>query len=119
MRPRIATVALLFAVAACGADARQKALRTSLQALNASREGFVAWDARAQAELVTQAPSLEAGHAALRAHRDRRDPVVGLFVAAYSALALAALEPTGENLLRAAEDARRLYEAIRKLTGRL
>jgi hypothetical protein len=107
----------LLALPACpGPDAKQKALQTSLTALNAAREGFVAWDKNHQQKIVDDATSLDQGKAALAAYRTKRAPVEQGFVVAYSALAVAALEKSAAMILEAALAAKEVYGLIKILT---
>jgi hypothetical protein len=109
---------LLLALPACpGPDSKQKALQTSLTALNAARDGFVAWDKSHQQKIVDGATSLEQGKAALAAYRAKREPVEQGFVVAYSALAVAALEKSAAMILEAALAAKEVYTLIKLLTG--
>jgi len=112
-----ALLALALALsAACGPNARQTSLKTSLTALNAARDGFVQWDKTAQAKIVEDATSLDQGKAALKAYRDKREPIIEGFTIAYSALALAALEDNVARLTEAIAAAAALYELIKDLT---
>lgn len=110
---------VLLALTACpGPDARQKALQTSLVALNAARDGFLSWDGNHQQQIVREATSLENGQAALSEYRTRRESVVQGFTVAYSALAAAALEKSAAMILEAATAAKEVYTLIKMLTGR-
>jgi hypothetical protein len=109
---------MAFLLSACpGPDAKQKALQTSLTALNAARDGFLAWDKNHQQKIVDEATSLEAGKAALAAYRAKREPVTQAFVVAYSALAVAALEKSAAMILEAALAAKEAYTLVKTLTG--
>lgn len=84
--------ALLFA-AACGGsftDKAQKTLATSLEATNAARDSFLAWDKDHQQAIVEKASTREAGEAQLAAYRQTRRAVVKAFTVAYTAIAAAA-----------------------------
>ena len=121
MKPSTARVplilAFLLALSACpGPDAKQKALQTSLTALNAARDGFVVWDKNHQQKIVDEATSLEQGKAALAAYRAKRAPVEQGFVVAYSALATAALERSAAMILEAALAAKEVYKLVKLLT---
>jgi hypothetical protein len=110
-------LAVFLALPACpGPDAKQKALQTSLTALNAARDGFVVWDKHHQEKIVENATSLEQGKAALAAYRAKRAPVEQGFVIAYSALAVAALEKSAEMILEAVLAAKEVYKLIKILT---
>jgi hypothetical protein len=111
-------LAVFLALPACpGPDAKQKALQTSLTALNAARDGFVAWDKQHQEKIVENATSLEQGKAALATYRAKRAPVEQGFVVAYSALAAAALEKSAEMILEAALAAKEVYKLVKLLTN--
>lgn len=113
MKPRLPLLLLLAALSACGGH--DKALRVALTSLNTARDGFVAYDARRQQDIVQEAPSYEEGVSALKKYRTAREPVLHSFQAAYAALALAALDPKVENLQTAALDVKKLYDLIQKL----
>ena len=118
MRRSVLFVIVLLAVAAgCGPNARQKALKTSVTALNAARDGFVQWDKHKQAQIVEDATSLDEGKAALKTYRDKRGPVLEGFTVAYAALALAALDDNLARLTEAISAAASVYKLIKGLTG--
>jgi hypothetical protein len=130
-RARIPLAALLatFILLGCSADQHQKALRTSLTALNAAADGFIAFDAdyqrtiveravkRAKEQNLSPAEGAAQAKADLAAYRERRDMVLEAFGIAYAALAAAALEPSPELLIEAAMAARRVYELYQRLRG--
>jgi hypothetical protein len=117
-RQSLAAALVVLVAASCGGpDAKQKALRTSLLALNAARDGFVAWDKTHQDKIVADAESYDQGKAALEVYRTKREPVVHGFSAAYSALAAAALDPSLEMVVEAAVAAKSVYDLIKSLTG--
>jgi hypothetical protein len=117
MRP-VTTLLLALVLFACGASARERAISTALVATNATRDGFIAFDARHQQQLVDSATSLEEGRARIDAYRRQREPIVQGFATVYRAIAMAAVltdDPTAiPNLLRAAD---LLRTAIHDLTG--
>ena len=115
----VSLLSLVFVLlSACpGPDSKQKALQTSLTALNAARDGFLAWDKNHQQKIVDEATSMEQGKAALAAYRSKREPVVQGFVVAYSALAVAALERSAAMILEAALAAKEVYSLVKMLTG--
>ncbi len=119
---RRAVVGVVFLTAAvsataCGPNARQTALKTSLTALNAARDGFVQWDKQKQTKIVADAKTLEDGKKALADYRSKRAPVIEGFTVAYSALALAALDDNMARLTEAINTAAALYKLIKSLTG--
>lgn len=117
---RYAALLLLFVmsvVVACGADAKQRTLKTTLVGLNAARDGFVAWDNEHQQHIVDTAQYLQEGQDKLKAYRAKRAKIEAGFVIAYEALATAALDLKAENLLAAITSVTQLYKALRALIG--
>lgn len=84
---------LVVALAACGASARDKALRTSLVTVNTTRDAFVAYDAERQMAIANDpaVTSYEDGIAKLEAYRKRRQVLVSRIEAAYRVIAAAAV----------------------------
>jgi hypothetical protein len=113
---RLAPLVILAMVAACGPDAKQQALKYSLTGLNAARDGFVVWDANHQQKIVDDATSLEQGKQALADYRAKREKVLQSFTVAYSALAVAALDPSAEMLVEALAAATEVYKLIKTFT---
>lgn len=116
-RVSVLALAVVMMLGACGATARQRALDTTLAALDAARDGFVAYDSAKQAAIVDAAITKEAGVSALAAWREKRTAVVELFLVAYSALAAACLDATQATLQEAAFAAARAYDAVKHLRG--
>ncbi len=87
----------MFACGGCGAS-REKTLNTTLTAVNAAREGFMAWDEAHQTAIVERATSLESGRAELVAYREKQAKVVHAIVTAYVTIGLAA---SGDGSLQA------------------
>lgn len=118
MRRSLAPLALLLALlVACGPGAKQRALDTTLSTLNLARDTFQAFDTARQNAIVERAETKAEAEANIAAWREKRDKVVQAFVIAYSALALASLEPTVENLATAAMHAKAVYDAVKELRG--
>ncbi len=118
MRRAIPVIGLLLAFSAsCGPGARQKALGVSLASLDASRDGFVAWDEHKQQTIVADSTSLEQGKTALADYRTKRAAIIEGFTVAYSALALAALDSNGARLTEAISTAATVYKLIKDLAG--
>jgi hypothetical protein len=115
--PHVLPVLLLLAVA-CGPNAKQKALKTTLAGVNAARDGFVAWDYAHQQGIVDDATSLEDGKAKLKAYREKREKAVISFEIAYRALAVAALDLTAANVGEALRAAGDLFDLTRQLMGK-
>lgn len=115
-RSRLLPVLILFGVlmpAACE-GARQKSLRVTLTSLNAARDGFTAWDSAKQQRIVEASTSFEEGAKQLNVYRNSRIKIVQAFTAAYSALALAAVDSSPASLIEAAKAARELYDLIKQ-----
>ncbi len=115
-RRLVAVYVLVLAVVACSKPAHEKALSYSLGALNAAREGFIAWDAAHQ-ETLAESGTVEEAEAALRAYRKEREKVLLGFVVAYQALAAASLDPSLDMLAEAAQAVRTAYDLFRTLKG--
>lgn len=103
--------------AACGADVRQKALRSSLISINAAQAGFVAWDDQRQQEIVEHATTREAALADIAYHDQAIEPIVVGFELTYHLLAAAALDPTDVNVIALVQQVDRLYRDIERMTG--
>lgn len=90
---RLRTVPLLLLVvvlAACGASSRQKAIATTLVAVNAASDSFVAYDQDHRSHIVADAKSHEQGKAALDDWDGTVAKVQVALTAAYRAIATAA-----------------------------
>lgn len=87
-----------------GCAGHQAELRASLIAIDAARDGFIAWDDAHQSAIVKASTSLEQGRADLDRYHQHREPVLRGFEIAYKALAIAALEPTAASLGALAAD---------------
>lgn len=115
-RLRVPVLLLCLALVACGASQRERTIKGALVAVNAARDGFLAFDAEKQAAIVASAPSLEAGHQALADYRTARAKVETAFVAAYRAISLAATLKD-EPLAHLSSAAEQLRTALHDLTG--
>ena len=113
----IVVVLLGLHVAACGPNAKQKALKTTLISVNTARDGFVAWDDKHQQNIVKNATSLEDGQSKLKTYRDKRAKLEVAFAIAYKAVATAALDLKQENVTLALSAALELYQHVRDLMG--
>ncbi len=107
----------VFLLTSCGPSERNRALTTSLAALNAARDSFLAYDAAHQADLVRAAPSEEAGKLTLIEYRARRLGVLEAFVAAYSLLSVAAADPTDAKILASEQALTILMKLLGEFTG--
>jgi hypothetical protein len=113
----IALAAAALLTTACGSSKREKTLNTTLAAVNVARETFAAFDDSHQDAIIERATSLEQGRAELAAYREKQAKVVGLFIAAYRAIGVAAVASKDDASLRAAVDAlKALTSAIDDLT---
>jgi phosphatidylserine decarboxylase len=117
-RARAAIVILALVLAACGASARERTIKTTFVGLNAARDGFIVWDAEYQKNVVNNATSYEVGKAALTEYRNRREIVVRSLAAAYRAIAAAAIEQSDADAAAAVAAAIEFYHAVEQLTGR-
>ena len=116
-RPRAAALTVLVLLFACGASQQDQALSYAFTGLRAANEGFIAYDADRQRHIVAEATSLEDGQAKLQAYRARREKYLQALIVAGSALTVAALDPTPANLLAAGAEAKKVYDAVKILTG--
>lgn len=107
---------LLCHLAACSANAREKALKHSFTALNAARDGFVQWDKQKQMSIVEAAKTKAEGKENLRAYHKRRQPVIEAFTVAYAALAIAAIDDNATRLTEALKAAVAVYQLVRAIT---
>lgn len=88
---KVSLVVIMLTLFACSAThTREKALNTSLLAVNSARDGFMVYDLKEQEAIVERATSLESGKAELVAYRERRAKVIRAFVVAYLAIGVAA-----------------------------
>jgi hypothetical protein len=108
-------VAGLAPTPGCGPSARTRAVRAALVAANVSRATFVTQDLTAQQRLIDAATSLADGQQKLATYRAAREHMLGLFVAAYRALASAAMDPRAPEVAAALVATQRLAEALRTL----
>jgi hypothetical protein len=115
---RPAVLLLLFVVlAACGASAREKALRTSFVAVTTLQAGFEAWDKEHQLAIVEKASSYEAGAAEIEAYWKKRTDVTNGFEAAYRTIAAALIADEKHTLTGAKRAYDQLVQALTVLTG--
>lgn len=109
---------LMVAVPSCsGTTQRTKTLQTTLVAVNAARDGFVAWDRQHQHELVEKATSKDDALLAIDAYHKKREPITSSFEVVYRAVAVAATQTDEVSLKAALAKAGELYDALKKLTG--
>lgn len=97
---KTAVVVLLVALAACAS--RQQAASRTADALSAALTAWKLQDARAELQVVADAPSEAAGRLSLAAHRAVADKVYAAFQVAFAASAAALLSPSDVNMGRLA-----------------
>ena len=108
---------LVAVPSACGGDQRQRTLHAALVAANVARDGFVAWDAARQAQIISEASSRADAEAKLAAYRQRRDELVTGFERVYRAIATAATQSDRPSLVAAQELGRRLLADLEQIKG--
>jgi hypothetical protein len=108
-------VAGLAPTPGCGPSTQTRAVRAAFVAADVTRAAFVAHDAPAQQRLIDAATSLADGQQKLATYRAARERMLGLFVAAYRALASAAIDPRAPEVAAALGATQRLAEALRTL----
>jgi hypothetical protein len=110
-------VCALLAIVACGPNRRTRTLQATVTAINAARDGFVAWDLAHQKELVAKASHRAEALALVEEYRASREFVVVAFGAAYRAVAIAATQGDEQSLKDALKTADELRVVLGKLTG--
>lgn len=107
---------LLVAVPACGPNKRAQSIQTTLIAVNAARDGFVAWDRQHQSNIVDTAAARQATRdevvRELDAYHIKRAKVTASFEIAYRALAIAATQSDEASLRAALAKAGELRDAL-------
>jgi hypothetical protein len=88
---RVVLLVPILLVLACGASARETAIKTSLAVVDTARDGFVTWDRLHQEELFKGAASGDDARHLVLAYREKREPVLLAFEVAYKAIAHAAV----------------------------
>jgi hypothetical protein len=106
--------AILSALSGCGPSMKQKALRNGMVVLNASLAGAEEYDRAHQIELIGESESGEEAREKLAAYRGRRELVITVFVAAYRALAMAAMDPTDLNVTNALKIVEGALETVKE-----
>jgi len=120
MRKRIWIVPLLCLMAACSSTgcsstAYQHGLDVSLTALNQASNSFVAFDKDKQMQLVEESTTKEEAKAKLAAYRAVRTPVLAAFLAAYGAIAVAAVKPDEASITEAGKAVLLVYTQLKAL----
>lgn len=83
---------IAFHVMACGANARDTAVRDSLVAVDTASQAFVSYDALHQQEILSNAPTQAEFEKQIGAWREKRVVAVYTISAAYKAIALVATD---------------------------
>lgn len=102
-------------LAACGPSAREKTISTTMTAVNAGAAGFVAFDAKHQAEIVNLAPDAEHGRQELAAWRVTQVEVETDLATAYRAVAVAAQLNDDQSLASMLQAAAVFQSALRAI----
>jgi hypothetical protein len=101
---------------ACGASQRDRTIKAAMTGLSVTGDSFVEIDRAIQADIVATSSSHEEGLQRLAAYKQKRTVVVDLALAAYRALALAAIVSDDDVSISAAIDAaKKLKLAIEAL----
>ena len=103
---------LALALIACGTSQREKTLRASFVTVNAARDGFVKWEAQAQARIASEATTFDAGRVALEKYRADRTKVLEGFELAYRAISAALLLEDDRSLQSAIAAGRVVVEVV-------
>lgn len=104
-------------VLGCSVSQRQKTLRAGLVAVDATRDGFIEWDAQHQLRIVEEAASKEEAHAKLESYRTKRLKVSTLFESVYRAIAAAATNEDDTSFQKANELIRSVLAEVKNLRG--
>jgi hypothetical protein len=110
---------IMLAAIACGPNRRTQTLQATIHAVNAARDGFVAWDLAHQSELVKKAGTREEAVVAIDAYRTSREVIVQGFTAAYRGIAVAATQGDEASLRAALATADDLRKALTAIMGGL
>lgn len=102
---------------ACSSGQRQDVLRGSLTSLNVARDGFVAWDAKHQRDIVERSTSRVEAERSVAAYYATRQNVIDGMEAAYRAIAVAALASDEVTLSGAIRQASEILRLIARITG--
>lgn len=114
---RINLLLLLWMLATCGANARQKTIDVAFTTLNAARTIYVTYDLERQNQIVDAALTKAEAEQQLQAYRARRERVLAKFVTAYRLLATAALvndDASIVNMLAAVGELQQAIKAFRE-----
>lgn len=112
-----ALLAIAIVLAGCGASQRETTIKTSLLAVQAADCAFVAYDRTHQDEIVASATSREDGVAKLAAYRAKREVARKAFVAAYTAIGVAATVNDDHTLAGMQLALKQVLDAVNALMG--
>jgi hypothetical protein len=114
----IAALLLMVSLpASCGVTQRQDTIHASVIAVDAARQGFVAWDLSHQQALADSATSRADAEAKLSAYRAIQTKIADGITLAYHALAIAATQTDDPSLAEALKDASTIVDDVQKLKG--
>jgi uncharacterized membrane protein len=119
--PLMIAMAVVLALASafatgCTHSDRADTIHATLIAVDAARDGFVAYDAKEQQSIVDSATSADDAHAKLAAYRAARDKATGpagLLTTAYRAIAAAAMANDTTSLDAMTTAANQLFDAFK------
>lgn len=117
--PKLTILVLLLAVG-CAGSQRTETIRAALVTADAARDGFVRYDAAAQAAIVADATTPAEATTKLatyRADRDKATGPAGLLTAAYHAIASAALANDDQSITSMRAAVAQLVAAIAPYVG--
>lgn len=111
----VVLLCLVSLVAACGANARVQALRTSLVATNVARDTLLMVSKERETQIVEKATSKEEGRTQLDAWRAKVDVVAKAIDVAYRAIHDAALLNDAKSASEAAIAAKKVLSLLKEL----
>lgn len=107
----------MFGIVACTPHKRVQTIVATETALNAARDGFLAWDRQHQLDLVRTSDTRAELDSRVAAYLERRLRVDAAFTVAYQALVVAARTSDEISLQQALAAAGELVVALKKLMG--
>lgn len=107
-----AMILLLGLLAISCHNSKKDTLKTSLQTLNATRDGFLVWDRQHKDAIVDSADTYEDGEVRLNMYREKRAAIILGFELAYKAVAIAAVDRTDRNIKEMLANLEMLYRSI-------
>lgn len=109
------TIIVVSLLCVCGASARQTTIATTYAGVNMAAAAFEGFDAKHIQDLVVAAPDKATGEASLQAYAAKQAEVKKLVVAAYQAIAAAALANDGLTLSNMIQVGLQLQTALKTL----